>query len=184
MRASKPTSSERLIGSITARNTLGDGKKANCHCLSISLTSFSWVRGINRKVYDTAIIVFLEFFMTLISNAGSSIAPTAMHDFGIDRVSTLAALTTVYLLGQAIGGLILPPFAESFGGRSIYITSTVGFAFFCVVIAAWPVLPAVIIGRFGSGALSAMPAVVAAGSIEVRTMSCLTSLAFVSLKRY
>lgn len=144
----------------------------------------SWIRGINRKVYDTAIIVFLEFFMTLISNAGSSIAPTAMHDLGIGRVSTLAALTTVYLLGQAIGGLILPPFAESFGGRSIYITSTVGFAFFCVIIAAWPALPAVIIGRFGSGALSAMPAVVAAGSIEVRTKSCLMLLALLSLNKY
>lgn len=119
-----------------------------------------------RKVYDSAIICSLEFFMTLISNTGSSIAPAAAEEFGISREVALGCFTTVYLVGQAIGGLVFPSIAESFGGRTIYLTSTFGFAVFCLVIAAYPTLPVVIACRFTTGLLSAMPAVVAAGSIE------------------
>ena len=124
-----------------------------------------------RKVYDSAIICFLEFFMTLISNTGSSMAPEAAKDFGISKEEALFCFTTVYLVGQAMGGPIFPPIAESFGGRTIYLTSTFDFAVFCLVITAWPTLPVVILCRFITGLLSAMPCIVAAGSIEnmVRT---------------
>ena len=119
-----------------------------------------------RKIYDSAIICFLEFFMTLISNTGSSIAPAAADELGISREAALFCFTTVYLIGQAVGGLIFPPITESFGGRTIYLTSTFGFAILCLVIAAWPTLPIIVIGRAITGLLSAMPCVVAAGSIE------------------
>lgn len=120
-----------------------------------------------KKVYDTAIICFLEFFMTLVSNTGSAIVPRAAVQFGISKEAAVLCFTTIYLTSQAIGGLIFPPIAEGFGGRSIYLTSTFGFAFFCVITAAWSsVLPVVTICRFITGLLSAMPAVVAAGSIE------------------
>ena len=119
-----------------------------------------------HKSYDSAIIVFLEFFMTLVSNTGSSIAPEAAEDFSISRETALFYFTTLYLIGQAIGGLVFPPIAESFGGRTIYLTSTFGFAVFCLVTAYWPQIRIVIVCRFMTGLLSAMPAVVAAGSIE------------------
>lgn len=142
--------------------------------------------SLTRKAYDSALICFLEFFMTLVSNTGSSVAMEAAADFNVGRTSAIAAFTTVYLVGQAFGGLILPPICESFGGRSIYVTSTFAFAAFCAMIGAWPKLPGkennrtslfsvtsantsfsvVIVGRFITGALSAMPSVVAAGSIE------------------
>ncbi|KAF2167541.1 hypothetical protein M409DRAFT_66065 [Zasmidium cellare ATCC 36951] len=119
-----------------------------------------------RKSYDSAVICFMEFIMTLISNTGSSIAPYAMEDLGISRELALFYFTTLYLLGQAIGGLILPPVAESFGGRSIYLTSTIAYSACCVILGACPTVPVVIVMRFASGFLSAMPAVVACGSIE------------------
>lgn len=119
-----------------------------------------------RKSYDSAVICFMEFVMTLISNTGSSIAPYAREDLNISRELALFYLTTLYLLGQAIGGLILPPIAESFGGRSIYLTSTIAYSACCVVIAACPTVPVIVVMRFASGFLSAMPAVVACGSIE------------------
>ena len=119
-----------------------------------------------RKVYDSAIICFLEFFMTLVSNTGLSIAPQAAHELGVSTEVALLCFATVYLIGQAIGGLVFPPIAESFGGRVIYLTSAFGFAVFCVVIAAWPTISVVVLCRFITGLLSAMPAVVAASSIE------------------
>lgn len=119
-----------------------------------------------RKCYDSAIIIFLEFFMTLVSNTGSSIASFAADDLGVSREMALFCFTTIYLVAQAIGGLVFPPIAESFGGRTIYVTSTFGFAVFCVLMAAYPTLYVVAVCRFMTGLLSAMPCVVATGSIE------------------
>jgi hypothetical protein len=119
-----------------------------------------------RKTYDTAVICFLEFFITFVSNTGSSIAPFVAEELGISRQTAVFCLTTMYLIGQAAGGLVFPPIAESFGGRTIYLTSTFGFALLCAIIPAWPTLPVVVTSRFITGLLSAMPCVVAAGSIE------------------
>ena len=119
-----------------------------------------------RKCYDSALIVFLEFFVTMISNTCFLVAKYAEDDFGISREIAPICFTTVYLLGQALSGLLFPPICESFGGRTVYVGSTIGFAASCLLIAAWPHLVAVVLGRFISGLMSAMPGVVATGSIE------------------
>jgi MFS family permease len=126
---------------------------------------------LRRKAYDSAIICLLEFFMTLMSNAGSSITPEVGRDIGVGREVALICLTTTYLVGQGIGGLIFPPVAEAFGGRTIYVVSTMGYAVSCVVIAAAPRVEVVVCMRFLGGFLSAMPAVVAAGSIGMFCVS-------------
>lgn len=71
-----------------------------------------------------------------------------------------------YLIGAAIGSVFFPPFSESFGRKSLYISSTFLYAVFCVIVGAVRSLPAVVAGRFFSGILSAIPAAVVAGSIE------------------
>ncbi|KAI5360207.1 putative major facilitator superfamily, MFS transporter superfamily [Septoria linicola] len=120
-----------------------------------------------RKCYDSAVICLMEFVMTVVSNIGSSIVPYALPQLDISSsVLGFFYFTTLYLLGQALGGLVFPPLAESFGGQTIYTTCTIGFAACCLIIGACPSVPVIIIGRFVSGFLSAMPAVVACGSIE------------------
>jgi hypothetical protein len=123
-----------------------------------------WPLG--QKLYDTALICFLEFFVTLISNTGSSIAPLAAEELGTGRELALFCFTTLYLIGQAVGGLIFSPIAESFGGRTIYVFSTLGYALFSLFVALWPTLSVVVVGRLMTGLLSAIPAVVATSSIE------------------
>lgn len=119
-----------------------------------------------RKSYDSAVIIFMEFVMTLFSNVGSSIVPYSIEQLGVSEEIGLFCFTTLYLLGQALGGLIFPPLAESFGERTIYTTCAFGFGAFCALVGASPTVPAVVVGRFISGFVSAMPAVVACGSIE------------------
>ena len=81
--------------------------------------------------------------------------------------STTGSLTIdSYLFGQGLGGIIFPPYSESFGRKKLYIVSTGLYAVFCVVVAAVPHLPAVIVGRFMTGFLSSIPTCVVAGSIE------------------
>lgn len=118
-----------------------------------------------RKTYDLSIICILEFFTTLISNTGSSVARYASEDLGISDDLAIFCFVTLYLFGQALGGLVFPPTAEAFGGRTIYVLGAGGFAASCLILGASPTVPAVVIGRFMSGVFSAMPTVVAVGSI-------------------
>ena len=122
-------------------------------------------RQLRRKVYDTALIFIFEFIVTLLSIAGSSIAPAASVHLGIGRPMSTFCLTTTYMLGQAFGSLIFPPASESFGVKTIYVISTFGYALCCFAIALWHNLTIVIIGRLGGGLFSAMPAA-SAGAIE------------------
>ena len=61
---------------------------------------------------------------------------------------------------------MFPPYSEVFGRRKLYIVSTALYSVFCVVVSAVPSLSGVIIGRFVSGFLSAIPTIVVAGSVE------------------
>ena len=115
---------------------------------------------------QAAVIVFLEAFTTLVSNTGSSTAVAGAADLGVSREVALICFTTTYLLAQALGGLVLPPIAETFGGRTLYITGTVAFTIGCVSMAASPTLPAVITGRIICGFTSALPSTVAVSSFE------------------
>ncbi|KAL2823882.1 major facilitator superfamily domain-containing protein [Aspergillus cavernicola] len=71
-----------------------------------------------------------------------------------------------YLLGQALGGIILPPYSECFGRKKLYVISSATYSISCVIIAAVPSIKGVVIGRLVSGFLSAIPSTIVVGSIE------------------
>jgi hypothetical protein len=119
-----------------------------------------------RKLYDTTIICLLEFVTTVISNAGSNIAGQIGSQFGISEELAIFCTATLYLLGQAMGGLILPPVAEVFGSRILYAGSTALYAAMCLMTGLAPSLATIITGRLFCGILSAMPTCVATGSVE------------------
>lgn len=71
-----------------------------------------------------------------------------------------------YLLGQALGSLVLPPFTEAFGRRPSYITGCALYSISNIVVAAPNHIAGVVVGRFLSGFVSALPSTVACGSLE------------------
>jgi hypothetical protein len=119
-----------------------------------------------RKLYDTTIICLLEFVTTVISNAGSNIAGQIGSQFDISEELAIFCTATLYLLGQAIGGLVFPPVAEVFGSRILYAGSTALYAAMCLMTGLAPSLATIITGRLFCGMLSAMPTCVATGSVE------------------
>lgn len=122
--------------------------------------------SLRRKLSDSAIICLLEFVTTMISNAGSNISEPASRHMDVSTDISLFALVTLYMLGQAIGGLIFPPVTEVIGSKFIYISSTAVYGGLCFTIGFAPNLPVIVIGRFLCGLLSAMPTCVAIGSLE------------------
>lgn len=122
---------------------------------------------VTRKLYDTAVIILLEFFMTVVSNSGSNLSTQVSTEVGASPELTIFCLTTVYLLGQATGGLMFPPITETFGGKFIYVFSSAVYTAMCLVLGlAPPTIAGIVITRYVQGLLSAMPTVVATGSIE------------------
>ncbi|KAI9870096.1 MAG: hypothetical protein M1830_004688 [Pleopsidium flavum] len=119
-----------------------------------------------RKAYDFGLIIFLDFFTTTIGTAGTAASEQARYQYDIGRTLSLFSFTSIYMLGQGVGCVFFPPYSESFGRRKLYVVSTIIYCIFCIVIAAVPSLAAVLVGRVVTGALSAIPAIVVAGSIE------------------
>ncbi|CAH0047060.1 unnamed protein product [Clonostachys solani] len=125
----------------------------------------------NRKVYDTAIIIWLEFFTTAISASGASAAADAQHEFGISHTLSIFLFISMFVslalrIESSIGGIVCPPFSECFGRRWLYIISMAIYCISCLIIGLVPSISGVVIGRFFSGFMSAIPTAVVPGSIE------------------
>jgi MFS family permease len=71
-----------------------------------------------------------------------------------------------YQIGQAIGGLVIPPCSELFGRRMPYIISCSVFSLSCLLVGLVPHIGAVCMGRFLSGLASAVPSVVISGTVD------------------
>ncbi|KAF4217827.1 hypothetical protein CNMCM8980_001680 [Aspergillus fumigatiaffinis] len=121
---------------------------------------------IQRKLYDAVVMFFLEFYTTVISTTGPSAAELAMKEYGLSRVIALTGFQFMYGVGQALGGLTMPPFSESLGRKKSYLVSAGAYSISCLLVGVVPSPAGVFIGRFISGYASAVPAIVLAGSIE------------------
>ncbi|KAK3389263.1 major facilitator superfamily transporter [Podospora didyma] len=124
----------------------------------------NWSRA--RKTFDTTVIIFLEFFVTVVSTTGASVAHEAQLEYELNKRTSILAFTFMYNLGQAFGGLLTPALSELIGRRTPYLVSCAVFSIFCLLIAVVPHQSSVWLGRFVTGFASAVPAVVTAGSIE------------------
>jgi len=76
-----------------------------------------------------------------------------------------------YILGEGLGGILLPPVSETFGRKRLYAVSTLLYSVFCLLVAAVPYtrkgsLAAVIVGRWVTGLVAAPAATIAPGSLE------------------
>jgi MFS family permease len=118
------------------------------------------------KIYDACVIFFLEFYTTVMSTTGPSAAEQAMSEYAMKRVVMLTGFQFMYGIGQALGGLIVPPFSESLGRQKSYLVSAGAYSISSLLVSLVPSSAGVFIGRFFSGFASSVPAIVLAGSIE------------------
>ncbi|KAK5055399.1 hypothetical protein LTR84_013149 [Exophiala bonariae] len=117
-----------------------------------------------RKAYNLGFL--LDFITTAISAAGTPAAEFAKEELHISHTQSLFGFTSIYLIGQGLGGLVFSPFSEAFGRRWLYIISSFAYSGSCVLVGVAPNATAAIVGRFLSGVLSSIPKVIVSGSIE------------------
>ncbi|QIW96717.1 hypothetical protein AMS68_002235 [Peltaster fructicola] len=172
--------SDKIESSSTSLTGVGNDKELQGHLKrsNLMINEAGFVRWSNdnprhprnwtlrAKMYNTVIILLLEFITSAVGTAGTSAAQEMQKDFDIDLIVSLACLTSSYMIGQGIGGIFFPPYSEVFGRKTLYIASTLVYAIFSVIAAVVHSLPAIVIARFLSGLASAIPTIVVAGSIE------------------
>ena len=101
-----------------------------------------WYKGIVLGVmsYSTTSVV-------LFSTSYTSAIPGMMKAFGISDNEGILGVTT-YLLGMAVGSVILAPLSEMYGRRPIYVAALGGFIVFVIPCAVAQNIGTILVARF------------------------------------
>lgn len=92
--------------------------------------------------------------------ASSMFAPAIIEvsdEFGISNESLSTFAVTVYLLGFAVGGIVLGPLSERYGRIPIYHGSNVFFVAFTIACAVSDNVTILIVSRFLAGCVGCVP---------------------------
>lgn len=90
----------------------------------------------NWPAWYKGLVVFTISFSTLVvvvySTSYTATLEPMKHDFGITSTTIPTLGVTTYLLGLAIGSLVLAPISETYGRKPVYVIAL--FCFFILVI--------------------------------------------------
>lgn len=113
-----------------------DGEKSNPQNWPL------WYKGVILAImsYSTTSVV-------LFSTSYTSAIPGIMEDFGISNSEGILGVTT-YLIGMAVGSVILAPLSEMYGRRPIYILALAGFVIFVIPCAVAQNIATILAARF------------------------------------
>lgn len=124
----------------------------------------------NWSMWYKSYVLFTVSFGTLLIVANSTAYTAAigdmMKEFGISNKVIPTLGVTTYLLGLAVGSLILAPIAETYGRRPVYITGVLLFSLFVMPVSLVHSMEAIIILRFvaavfGSATIANAPGTIA-----------------------
>jgi hypothetical protein len=109
-----------------------------------------WYRGLT-----IATVSYATWTVVLYSTSYTSSMPGMMKDFDIDNEPLTTLGITFYLIGLAIGSLLLAPASEIWGRRPVYVVALLVFCILVIPCALATSLPEVLVVRlFGYAYLS------------------------------
>lgn len=109
------------------------------------------------KALNLGIVSSLTFVTPLASSMFAPGVPQLMAEFHSDNVLLADFVVSVYVLGFAIGPLVLAPTSELYGRAIIYHICNVGFIVFSVACAVSTNLGMLIVFRFFQGCFGVAP---------------------------
>lgn len=109
------------------------------------------------KVTNVGIISAITFITPLASSMFAPVVPDIMEEFHSTNTLLAGFVVSVYVLGFAIGPLILAPASELHGRVIIYHICNIGFVIFTVACAVSTNLGMLITFRFFQGCFGSAP---------------------------
>lgn len=100
--------------------------------------------------YKGLILIVMSYATTavvLFSTSYTSAIPGMQKSFGISNSEGILGVTT-YLIGMAVGSVILAPLSEMYGRRPIYVAALGGFVVFVIPCAVAKNIETILVARF------------------------------------
>ncbi|KAL4924249.1 MFS transporter [Aspergillus undulatus] len=121
--------------------------------------------GYWRKWYITCFVSMLNVVTTWCAGAFSSGAPEIAEHFGVSSEVTTLCLS-MYVLGYAVGPVLLAPLSEYFGRQPVYLVSWFLVCLFQLPLALAPNIGTLIVCRLIAGMAGGAPLTNTGGSIS------------------
>ncbi|OJJ42318.1 hypothetical protein ASPZODRAFT_125656 [Penicilliopsis zonata CBS 506.65] len=123
----------------------------------------NWPRW--RKWYITCLVSMLNVFTTWCAGGISSGASEIATEFDVSSEVTTLALS-LYVLGYAVGPVLLAPLSEYFGRQPVYVVSWFLLFLFQLPLALAPNIGTILVCRFIAGCAGGAPLTNTGGSIS------------------
>ncbi|THW79947.1 MFS general substrate transporter [Aureobasidium pullulans] len=117
------------------------------------------------KIINCSTIIFLTLLTPLASSMFAPGVPDVLREFHETSVTLAAFVVSVYLLGFAVGPLLISPLSEIYGRRPVYMVCNVGFIVFTVACAIASSMSQLIVFRFLAGCFGVAPVTLGGASI-------------------
>lgn len=114
---------------------------------------------------NIAVLSALTFLTPLASSMFAPGVPQLMREFESDSSTMATFVVSIYVLGFAVGPLVIAPASELYGRLYVYHITTVGFIVFTIACALAPSLGSLIAFRFLQGCWGVTPVTIGGGTI-------------------
>ncbi|UZJ55728.1 hypothetical protein CBS101457_005048 [Exobasidium rhododendri] len=114
----------------------------------------NWSRG--KKWYLTILCSYLNILVSSQASAYSTGQTQIVEEFGISDELAIGGLS-LYILGFAIGPMLMAPLSETFGRRRVYVWCWTLFVLLQFGVAFAPNIPVLFVFRFLTGFFSSPP---------------------------
>lgn len=118
------------------------------------------------KVANTSLVIVLTLLTPLASSMFAPGVPQVLADFKTDAPTIAEFVVSIYILGFAVGPLIISPLSEMFGRWPVYVVCNILFFIFTIACAVADSMAQLIVFRFFAGTFGVCPVTLGGATIS------------------
>ncbi|GAB1739909.1 hypothetical protein NU219Hw_g4840t1 [Hortaea werneckii] len=118
------------------------------------------------KIFNLLLVILLTLLTPLASSMFAPGVPEVLQDFRTGSTTLAEFVVSIYILGFAIGPLLISPMSEMYGRIPVYIVCNVMFEIFTIACAVASSLNQLIVFRFFAGCFGVCPVTLGGASIS------------------
>ncbi|KAI5364045.1 Putative major facilitator superfamily, MFS transporter superfamily [Septoria linicola] len=117
------------------------------------------------KVTNTSLVIVLCFLTPLASSMFAPGVPDVLREFQTSAATIAELVVSIYILGFAVGPLIISPCSEMYGRHPVYVVCNIFFIIFTIACAVASSITQLIVFRFVAGCFGVCPVTLGGASI-------------------
>lgn len=135
-----------------------------CHTSKPDHARRNW-RG-TSKIFNISFVLLACLITPLASSMFAPAVPAVLRTFNTQDETVATFVVSIYILGFAIGPLVISPLSEIYGRYKVYLVCNVMFIIFTIACAVAGSIEQLIVFRFFAGAFGVCPVTLGGASIS------------------